>query len=93
MNALGAALTQSLLENDMKKIFYAFDSWAPVEIYPSIDRGQYSDEKTLYNDMAKIVYMYGRQEDLLELMPFIDEYIELALASANEAQGPTGVVS
>lgn len=76
LTSIGDALRLSLLEVDMAAIFRSFDAYATVDVYPSPSvPGMYATSAELYRDILKIVRAHGRQNDLLEMMPYIDDYI------------------
>jgi hypothetical protein len=76
MRDMNRALRQTLLENDLQIILKAFDEYASVDVYPSIMTGMYSDAHDLYDDIITIIRTHNRINDLLEMTPYVDDYIE-----------------
>ena len=84
MNVLYDALKDDfnmrILENDMRSIFRMYETQSENtvrDIYIEMQRGMYSSSVKMYNDMLRIIRLYGYERDLLEMMPYIDDYISL----------------
>jgi hypothetical protein len=60
----------------MVTIIKHFDLMDTTDIYPSIVKGQYDSAPELYQDIVGILTELNRSCDLLDMMPFIDDYIE-----------------
>lgn len=45
-----------------------------------IKKGMFESIHHLYNEIVRMLHRFERSEDLLELIPFIDDYIEYYLA-------------
>lgn len=76
MSDINEALRLTVLEHDLCVIFRAFDEYASVDVYPSIVPGMYICAKELYDDMVSIIRFHNRMNDLLEMTPYVDDYIE-----------------
>jgi hypothetical protein len=75
LSELNQSLRLSVLEQDLSVIFKAFDVYANLHLNPSIVSGMYLSHKELYDDIVAIVRTNDRINDLLELTPYIDDYI------------------
>lgn len=76
LSDISSALRYAILFNDMLLIVRHFDAEDVCDIHPNIAKGQYSDPHDLYQEIVTILTEIGRSHDLLDMMPFIDDYIE-----------------
>ena len=76
LSELNQSLRLSVLEQDLSLIFKAFDVYATLDLNPSILSGMYVSHEELYDDIVTLVRIHRRINDLLELTPYIDDYIE-----------------
>ena len=86
MNELLHSLNESiydLLAKDVLLLVILFNNCineCNCELNPIIfnmKRGLYSNEQMMYSDILKILYESNYQNDILEIMPLIDDYIVL----------------
>ncbi len=71
------SLRLALLDKDIDKIIHAYDTYSVHDIYPSILKDQYKNEKELYDDMVMLISEKQRQNELVDMIPYIDEYIDI----------------
>ena len=79
MSSLDDALVYATLKRDVTYIVELFMSECNHEIDPSMfmmSRGSYSSPDVMYADIMRIVGEIGLGAELLEMMPFIDDYLE-----------------
>lgn len=76
LSDIARALNLTVLERDLQVIFRAFDEYASVDVYPTIVKGMYIDARDLYDDIVTIIRTHNRINDLLEMTPYVDDYIE-----------------
>jgi hypothetical protein len=76
LSDLGKCLRYELLKKDVELIVSSFDAFDVSEIHPRIVKDQYQDSRELYDDMVSILTVMHRCNDLIDMMPFIDDYIE-----------------
>lgn len=68
------------LDNDISSILNIYDKQGEEtlgDIDIKMQKGMYQNPCKMYNDILRIVRYYRYERELLELMPYIDDYISL----------------
>jgi hypothetical protein len=66
------------LDNDISSILNIYDKQGEEtvgDIDIKMQKGMYQNPCKMYNDILRVVRYYGYERELLELMPYIDDYI------------------
>jgi hypothetical protein len=69
---------QEVLTHDVEWILYCADqqTLSLTTTHLQIKKGMVEDTSILYQEVVKVIYKQEIQQDLLELMPYIDDYLE-----------------
>ena len=73
------SLLDAALESDVRYIVKIFVSGANVEMDPrllQVPPSSYESSEFLYSQIVKKIRGYGFQNELTDMMPIIDEYLE-----------------
>jgi hypothetical protein len=79
LSSLNNAISYSALENDMKYIVQVTMNECNQDLEFDkflMKKGYYTDSCHMYNDIIKIIQELGMIQDYLEMMPYIDDYME-----------------
>jgi hypothetical protein len=79
MSSLDAALVQATLACDVAYIVELFQAECNCDMDPSrfvLSRGLYTTSVDMYRDILIIVNGLGIGAEILEMMPYIDDYLE-----------------
>lgn len=74
------ALRETALEHDVRKIISMTYIECNHELDPAMFMtrcGSYKDSHTMYTDILSIITRLGHTNDLLEIMPYIDDFLSL----------------
>ena len=80
METLSSAIVISSLEMDVQKLCKIYENDANYEISISdfcLRRGDYQSPRHLYDSIVHIIKHTSYVVELLEMMPYIDDYIAL----------------
>lgn len=83
MHSIENALRYSMLKNDVIHIISLYDMECNQDMDPArfmLKHGQYQSPVSMYNDIMKVVYELGYVHCHIELMPYIDDYLEYFFA-------------
>jgi len=83
MSSLEKALVHATLERDVMYVVELFKNECNCDIDPSrfmLVPGYYSTSVDMYCDILKIVNDIGMGYEILEMMPYIDDYLEYYFA-------------
>lgn len=79
LSSIDEALAFATLKRDVMYMAELFMSDCDCDIDPSkfmMSRNKYSNPAQMYSDILRIVGEIGLGPELLEMMPFIDDYLE-----------------